>query len=670
MASDQEALRKFLKGVVVRTQHFTHNTQYDNFLATITDLPPLNGHQEPTVSTVDFRMPGEQSTGRVSAYFNARHQRHYQANSTVFAVIIGGSTTFPADLLTIIPGQVIRNIKELPKGGIRDPRNNKTAIATRGRSLFHGPAAQGGAPEFEFGVGVEMLSVPVCLIETPKVRYRPRNPGGATRPFGNTAEPGVVQMQRAKYGSWDLRDMSFFRPAGEFNWTIIEYTLQGQDQPQCSMNEFNRFRNSLGAEMRRLGMPQQFVPLKVHKHQLPSANLPKHHEVEGLKDQFGIVRSSLENLPNTVHLLVVLLPQKDMELYSAIKRIGDQRLGLPTVCHVLTPEDDELKANSSPGFPANLSMKINLKADAKSVNQALAQKPGMLGEGTMILGIDVTHAVSQQSWVASMLTSLSGLQVYKRTSSTQENELDTIDGKKKSNEQVVLLQKMVVERLEGYRAVNGKLPLRLVVYRDGLSEGQFEMCKIHEFPRIEAAVDEVFGRQESQSGKRIPIVLICAVKRHHTRLFAESGKEEKTDNIIGKGPDNRGRYNFNPMPGTMVKDVITYGEGQDFFLISQKALIGTAHPTHYVILHNTTGFSRDEIAQATHHLCFLFGRSSGTVSVCPAAYYADLAADRARCYVRKFYVSAARGTWDPNCDQNHELNLAIHPRLREKMFYI
>ncbi|KIV84573.1 hypothetical protein PV11_00346 [Exophiala sideris] len=672
----QEALLKLLKGVVVRTEHFRGNRQYDNFLATITDIPSVNGHQEPTVSRVDFRMPREQYNGRVSAYFDARHHTQYQANPAVFVVTLGGSTTFPADLLTIIPGQVLRNIKELPKGGVRDPKVNKTEILTRGRPLFHGPAAQGGAPEFDFGLGAEMLSVPVCLLETPKVRYRPRNHGSATRPLGSTAEKGVVEVEKAKYGSWDLRNMSFFKAARPFNWTIIEFTLPGQDQPQCSMTEFNGFKNRLQAEMRRLGMSPQFAQLKVHKRQLPSANMPKHHDVEGpqgLKSQYGIVQSSLQSVPITVNLVVVLLPLKDMELYSAVKRIGDQNLGLPTVCHVLETTDDGLRPNPSPGFPANLSMKINLKADATSVNQALVHKPGILEAGTMILGIDVTHAgamaLSETPSIAAVVGSVDA-EFAQWPASLQENQLLTVKGKKKANEEVEGLKMMVVERLKRYRTVNGKLPLRLVVYRDGLSEGQFEMCRTRELPRIEAAVDEVFGQEGEQSGKRIPIVLICAVKRHHTRLFAETAKEQKTDGIIGRGPENKGRYNFNPMPGTMVKDVITYGEGQDFFLISQKALIGTAHPTHYVILHNTTDFSRDEIAQATHDLCFLFGRSSGTVSVCPAAYYADLAADRARCYVRKFYVPAANGTWDPANNRNHELSLTIHPNLREKMFYI
>ncbi|KAK4934814.1 hypothetical protein LTR10_024007 [Elasticomyces elasticus] len=677
----REELVKFLKGVSVRTRHFRGNTQYDNFLAKITDIPYVAANQEPTVSRVPLEMPRMPSTGTVANYFDANYGTNYSPNSSVTTVFLGTGafrSTFPADLLTIIPGQLMRKTKELPKGGVRDPMTNKEQILTCGRSLFHGStAAEGGAPEFDLGLGAEMLSVPVHLLDPPTLYYRSDAVAGAAQ---KPRPEKAVKVQQTRYGSWNLYQMSYFKPAQPFRWTLVELTLPGQFQPQCSDDDFEKFRNDLGKEMRRLRLSERWVPLDVHKQALPSANLPTHRDVQGphgLIAQFVQVREFLAKVKNKVDLVVVLLPEKDMELYSTVKRIGDQGLGLATVCHVLKTNARKTRVwpLTSPQFFANLSMKINLKADNTAVNQALANKPGMLAEGTMILGIDVTHAgATALKWAPSVAAVVGSVdaQFSQWPASLAENrvvDVEGAEGKKKANEQVVDLQKMVVERLYSYHMVNKKLPKRLVVYRDGLSEGQFEMCQNFELPRIRAAIDDAFNKSKQDRGTGMEIILICAVKRHHTRLFAETDSEQQTDKLIG--PDGKEKkFNFNPLPGTLVKDVITYGRGKDFFLISQKAQIGTARPTHYVILHNDTPFSRDEIAKATHHLCFLFGRATGTVSVCPAAYYADLAADRARCYVRKFYVPAASGIWDPANNTNHKLGLEIHPNMREKMFYI
>jgi eukaryotic translation initiation factor 2C len=55
--------------------------------------------------------------------------------------------------------------------------------------------------------------------------------------------------------------------------------------------------------------------------------------------------------------------------------------------------------------------------------------------------------------------------------------------------------------------------------------------------------------------------------------------------------------NPNPLPGTLVTTDITYGRGQDFFLISQNAIKGTARPTHYVVLSNENKYRLQDIAQ-------------------------------------------------------------------------
>ena len=50
------------------------------------------------------------------------------------------------------------------------------------------------------------------------------------------------------------------------------------------------------------------------------------------------------------------------------------------------------------------------------------------------------------------------------------------------------VREMMVERLQEYLNHNKKLPDRVIVFRDGVSEGQFDLVLRHELPEIEKAL--------------------------------------------------------------------------------------------------------------------------------------------------------------------------------------
>jgi hypothetical protein len=137
--------------------------------------------------------------------------------------------------------------------------------------------------------------------------------------------------------------------------------------------------------------------------------------------------------------------------------------------------------------------------------------------------------------------------------SLSENPRSDLTNEKKSNEEVVCLERMVKERLSRYKEVrNGELPGQIIVYRDGLSEEQFAMCKTSELGQIRAALDAVYNPPSLQTtpksspkslmsspksltspkqllsspkqaaSRKLPlplILLICVVKRNHCRFI-------------------------------------------------------------------------------------------------------------------------------------------------------
>lgn len=77
----------------------------------------------------------------------------------------------------------------------------------------------------------------------------------------------------------------------------------------------------------------------------------------------------------------------------------------------------------------------------------------------------------------------------------------------------------------------------------------------------------------------------------------------------------------------------------------------------------------DELEGLTHAMCYLFGRCTRAVSVCPPAYYADLVCDRARRWLsRVFDEKTVVSSEDGRVARPEDVQ--IHANLKDTMFYI
>ena len=122
---------------------------------------------------------------------------------------------------------------------------------------------------------------------------------------------------------------------------------------------------------------------------------------------------------------------------------------------------------------------------------------------------------------------------------------------------------------------------------------------------------------------------------------------------------------------------MTEARNLDFFLQAHAALQGTARSCHYYILHDgifRQTFSKsipplfqnvaDVLENLTHNMCYLFGRATKAVSLCPPAYYADMA-----CEPSAVPSMAGASTAD-GAEPLAAADVQIHPRLKDTMFYI
>ena len=191
-----------------------------------------------------------------------------------------------------------------------------------------------------------------------------------------------------------------------------------------------------------------------------------------------------------------------------------------------------------------------------------------------------------------------------------------------------------------------------------------------ELPSIKQAINSVYPPAEIKHGvPRLSIIIVG--KRHHTRFYPT--KEEHSDKT------------GNPKNGLVVDRGVMSFCNWDFFLQAHSALHGTAKPAHYYVIYDEVlrklnpgqgqASAADALENMTHGLCYLFGRATSAVSICPPAYYADLVCERARCYLSEHFAPSGRAT--PTSESSSSTGMAavsrqvaLHQAIKDKMFYI
>jgi eukaryotic translation initiation factor 2C len=439
-----------------------------------------------------------------------------------------------------------------------------------------------------------MLPVQAKVLEAPKVSY-----------LQNITEPA------RRKGKWNLQKQQFARSgtAKTTTWSVLSVQTTTLT---VAAGHIQNFQRSLQAGMQQYG--------------LQATKWPSHNNLDPLQTfaSSGDPDKWLERLTNIqkkgVDVLFVLLPSKHASFYTIIKQIGDIELGLQTICHVCD-EQKPHKAQRNPPPPwfgpktdpntiANLLLKFNLKSSQHGVNQQFAGEKSYLLQGdTMLMGMDVTHAGAGAMKGAPSIAAVVGSiddRFAQFPAVLEENQRRTpLPGAKYGlpSEEIHPLDKMVEVSINRWKTKNGRLPTRIIIFRDGLSEEQIEdVCKQAENKRINDALTALYGKAEHHP----KVVTICTVKRHHTRFFGDNRSGKNVQDEIFRNPDqgpNESAYLDNPVPGTLVDngvvlDVAGPNHEHDFFLISHHVFSkkGTARPTHYVVTRNDVGAEKLDLA--------------------------------------------------------------------------
>ncbi|KAI6846917.1 Piwi-domain-containing protein [Hortaea werneckii] len=300
-------------------------------------------------------------------------------------------------------------------------------------------------------------------------------------------------------------------------------------------------------------------------------------------------------------MLVFILPDKDSHVYGRIKRSAECRYGVVSQCmqyaHV-----QKCQAQ----YISNVCMKFNAKLGGTTGRAVGAKSKGPAGLFTVptcIIGADVSHAApgAQTPSMAALTMSMDKLGIrYAANCETNGFRVEMISSDNIKNMLKPMLQTWT-QNVGG-----GKFPARIIYFRDGVSEGQYQHVLEQEVQDMKALI------RSANASLNIPFLVIVGSKRHHVRFFPQHGDR-----------------NGNPLPGTLVESGVTHPFENDFYLNSHAAIKGTARPMHYHVLLNEPGMPNEEIQTIIYEHCYQYIRATTPVSQHPAIYYAHIASNRA-----------------------------------------
>ncbi|CAI7996150.1 Protein argonaute-2 (Fragment) [Geodia barretti] len=266
------------------------------------------------------------------------------------------------------------------------------------------------------------------------------------------------------------------------------------------------------------------------------------------------------------------------------------------------------------------------------------------------MGADVTHPPAgddRKPSIAALVASMDGHPSrYSATVRVQNHRQEIIA------ELAMMVREMLIDF---YKSTRFK-PHRIIFYRDGVSEGQFQQVLQHELRSVREACMKL--EDDYEPG----ITFIVVQKRHHTRLFCADHKD-----MVGRSG--------NIPAGTTVDVGITHPNEFDFYLCSHAGVQGTSRPSHYHVLWDDNGFSADELQCLTYQLCHTYVRCTRSVSYPAPAYYAHLVAFRARYHLQEREdksgdgSSASQQSEEPRSPQAMAQAVRVHDDINKVMYF-
>uniref|UniRef100_A0A8C2I185 Piwi-like protein 2 n=1 Tax=Cyprinus carpio TaxID=7962 RepID=A0A8C2I185_CYPCA len=292
------------------------------------------------------------------------------------------------------------------------------------------------------------------------------------------------------------------------------------------------------------------------------------------------IHSQLTSEPR-VQLVVCIMTGNRDDLYSAIKKL----------CCIQSPVPSQainVRTISQPQKLRSIAQKILLQINCKLGGELWTVNVPL--KYLMVIGVDVHHDVSKKSrsvmgFVASLNSMLT--KWYSRVTFQMPHE-EIING----------FRVCLLAALQKYYEVNHAFPEKIVIYRDGVSDGQLKTVELYEIPQVLKCFETIPNYEPK-------LAFIVVQKRISTTLYSY-------------GSDHFGT----PSPGTVLDHTVTNRDWVDFYLMAHSIRQGCGLPTHYIAVYNTANLTPDHLQRLTFKMCHLYWNWPGTIRVPAPCKYA------------------------------------------------
>ncbi|AWP06710.1 putative piwi-like protein 1 isoform 2 [Scophthalmus maximus] len=341
------------------------------------------------------------------------------------------------------------------------------------------------------------------------------------------------------------------------NWLVF-YTRRNGNEAQALLQHLGKVSGALGIRIQKAVM------------------------VEYQDHQESLLRALQQNVGPKTQMVVVVLPSNRKDKYDSIKKYLCVDCPTPSQC-VLSRTLGRPQALMTVATKIALQMACKMGGELWSLEIPLKQ--------LMIVGIDCYHdTIAGKRSIGALVASLNqSMSRWFSKCVLQHKGQEIIDG----------LKMALTAALKDYLKFNGCLPSRIIVYRDGVGDGQ-----LHSVVNYEVA--QIMDSIKSMGQDYLPKLSVVVVKKRiSSRFFA----------LLN------GRMS-NPPTGTIVDTDVTRPEWYDFYIVSQAVSCGSVAPTHYNVVYDTSGLKPDHMQRLTYKLCHMYYNWQGIIRVPAPCMYA------------------------------------------------
>lgn len=378
----------------------------------------------------------------------------------------------PSELCYVHGGQVARKAlsgmqtDSMLTFAARAPNLNAQSIEGPGLEVLEVSQTQQANSIGSFGLQMDtkMLTVPARLLAPVPIKFQQK-----------TETPSD--------GGWNLRGQRFSRGATMGKFSGFQIEVEGR----LSKGNFAEAFKKVTADLNRYGIK---VPNTLAPPNRPLLIKPL------MQDNWGGIAKKIDEqiqkaAQSGIKWLLISIPEKNAFLYAAIKTPADTKYGIQTV----VIQDSNCVKISSPRGDPGLVGNLALKFCGKSGGLCWSLDPNgltLVDNETMLVGLDVTHPSpgsrkSAPSIVAVVASVDKELSCWPGNLQIQQSRKEMVEN----------LKELMIERLRLFESRNHRLPKKVIMFRDGVSEGQFALVLNTEYPAMVEAFNELYGARSN-----------------------------------------------------------------------------------------------------------------------------------------------------------------------------